>query len=321
MGWLDSLFFEAGAFYLMDRGYMDFIRLALIARAGAFFVARAKTNLQFSRHHSQMTLTEVAVLTRLTPATARRSLHTLERLGYLTRCGRRFCLRPRVLALGAGYLHAVKAEVVLQPYVDEMVELHGGCAAVAILDDLHIVCVAHASARRPLRVVPGVRSPAYATSLGRVLLAHRPEFRIQVYLRRAAKTDLSAFADTDPSVVIPLLAAVRRKAFAIVENELNAGLMSIAVPVRAPSGRVIAAACCADSVGNLGRLELLEERLPTLRTTVASIEQALLTHPELAVSADAGEDWADGSAETAAAAAMPVPADVSLAHGSAVRES
>jgi hypothetical protein len=53
VGWLDSLFFEAGAFYLMDRGYMDFTRLALIAQAGAFFVTRAKTNLQFTRHHSK----------------------------------------------------------------------------------------------------------------------------------------------------------------------------------------------------------------------------------------------------------------------------
>lgn len=52
VGWLDSLFFEAGAFYLMDRGYMDFARLALIAKAGAFFVTRAKTNLQFTRHYS-----------------------------------------------------------------------------------------------------------------------------------------------------------------------------------------------------------------------------------------------------------------------------
>jgi hypothetical protein len=54
VGWLDSLFFEAGAFYLMDRGYMDFVRLGLIAKAGAFFVTRAKTNLQFTRHYSKI---------------------------------------------------------------------------------------------------------------------------------------------------------------------------------------------------------------------------------------------------------------------------
>jgi hypothetical protein len=53
VGWLDSLFFEAGAFYLMDRGYMDFARLALIASAGAFFVTRAKDNHQFTRHYSK----------------------------------------------------------------------------------------------------------------------------------------------------------------------------------------------------------------------------------------------------------------------------
>ena len=50
--WLDQLFFEPGAFYVIDRGYMDFMRLNLIARAGAFFVTRAKGNLRFSRQHS-----------------------------------------------------------------------------------------------------------------------------------------------------------------------------------------------------------------------------------------------------------------------------
>src|SRR4051794_21696079 len=70
----------------------------------------------FSREHSQLTLSEVATLTKLSPATARRSLHTLELLGYVGRTGRKFLLRPKVLALGAGYLSAINAEVVLQPF-------------------------------------------------------------------------------------------------------------------------------------------------------------------------------------------------------------
>ena len=50
--WLDDLLFESGAFYVMDRGYMDFARLARIVLSGAFFVTRAKTNLRFTRHRS-----------------------------------------------------------------------------------------------------------------------------------------------------------------------------------------------------------------------------------------------------------------------------
>jgi len=50
--WLDTLIFEPWAFYLLDRAYMDFTRLAKIARAGAFFVTRAKDNLRFSRFGS-----------------------------------------------------------------------------------------------------------------------------------------------------------------------------------------------------------------------------------------------------------------------------
>ncbi|EIP96446.1 transposase family protein [Opitutaceae bacterium TAV1] len=51
--WLDELLFEPGAFYLMDRGYMDFARLNRIVQAGAFFVTRAKDNLRFSRLYSR----------------------------------------------------------------------------------------------------------------------------------------------------------------------------------------------------------------------------------------------------------------------------
>src|SRR5687768_18503647 len=81
----------------------------------AEFVASLERGLKvlqtFSREHPQLTLSEVAALTMLTPATARRSLHTLEKLGYLGRSGRRFMLRPKVLSIGSGYLSAINAEV------------------------------------------------------------------------------------------------------------------------------------------------------------------------------------------------------------------
>jgi len=103
------------------------------------FVASLERGLRvlqsFSREHAQMTLSEVAALTGLSAATVRRSLHTLEGLGYIGRSGRRFLLRPKVLTLTSGYLSAINAEVVLQPFVQEVVNEVGGSSSVTVLDD------------------------------------------------------------------------------------------------------------------------------------------------------------------------------------------
>jgi IclR family pca regulon transcriptional regulator len=240
----------------------------------------------FTRTRPQMTLSEVAALTRLTPATARRSLHTLERLGYLRRASRKFALSPRVLALGVGYLDTVKADVVLNPFVDDVVRAHGGSASVTMLDDHEVIYVAHTSTSRLPRVLPGTRCPACATSMGRVLLAYKPAERLHQSCQRALTSAPARIADADPAVLTPILSGTRRKGFAVVENELDGGLISVAVPVFAPDGRVIAAASCADAMEEVGRLELLEERLPTLRIAVRGIEEALSKSPELVASAD-----------------------------------
>src|SRR3954469_15881083 len=137
------------------------------------FVASLERGLRvlqsFSREHAQMTLSEVAVLTGLTPATVRRSLHTLEGLGYVGRNGRRFLLRPKVLMLTSGYLTAINAEVVLQPFVQEVVNEVGGSSSVTVLDDLEIVYLAHASQGRAIRLTAGAgaRPPPHASPPGR----------------------------------------------------------------------------------------------------------------------------------------------------------
>src|SRR5919112_1894938 len=155
------------------------------------FVASLERGLRvlqsFSRERSQMTLSEVAAVTRLSAATVRRSLHTLESLGYVGRTGRRFLLRPKVLGLSTGFLSAINAEVVLQPYVQEVVNEVGGSSSVTILDDLDIVYLAHASQNRAIRLTAGAgaRYPAYATAMGRVLLAFQPEPIVEAYFREA----------------------------------------------------------------------------------------------------------------------------------------
>src|SRR4029453_9860605 len=183
----------------------------------AEFVASLERGLRvlqtFSGEYPQLTLSEVAVLTGLTPATARRSLHTLEMLGYVGRTGRRFLLRPKVLAIGTGYLSAINAEVVLQPFLQEVVNDLGGSASVTVLDELDIVYIAHASLNRAIRLTAGAgsRYPVYPTSMGRVLLAFQPQAAIDAYFDRVNMRRLTEHTETDPGQLRKTLKDVRTK--------------------------------------------------------------------------------------------------------------
>src|SRR3954454_21188322 len=216
------------------------------------FVASLERGLRvlqsFSREHSQMTLSEVAGMTKLSAATARRSLHTLESLGYVGRTGRRFLLRPKVLGLSAGYLGAINAEVVLQPFVQEVVNEVGGSSSVTILDDLEIVYLAHASQGRAIRLTAGAgaRYPAYATAMGRVLLAHQSTDVVDSYFARAHLRKLTEHTETSRLALRRILKTVREKHLAAIEDELDYGLVSVALPIFGPSGQIVAAANCSD---------------------------------------------------------------------------
>jgi IclR family transcriptional regulator, pca regulon regulatory protein len=258
------------------------------------FVASLERGLKvlrtFSRQHAQLTLSEMASLTGLSPATARRSLHTLEQLGYVGRAGRRFLLRPKVLSLGSGYLSAINAEVVLQPFLQDLANQVGGSSSVTVLDDLEIVYLAHASQHRAIRLTAGAgaRYPAYATAMGRVLLAFEPEPVVDDYFRRAPLLKLTDHTETDPAVLRRLLAEVRRARYAAVQDELDYGLASVAVPIVAPAGRVVAAANCSDVTSRLDTAQLIAQRLPALREAVRRIEGMLGQYPELAHSVACG---------------------------------
>src|SRR6478609_3506564 len=254
------------------------------------FVASLERGLRvlqsFSREHAQMTLSEVAALTGLSAATVRRSLHTLEGLGYIGRNGRRFLLRPKVLTLTSGYLSAINAEVVLQPFVQEVVNEVGGSSSVTVLDDLDIVYLAHASQGRAIRLTAGAgaRYPAYATAMGRVLLAHQPQEVVDSYFQRAHLRKLTEHTETDPAALRRLLKSVREKRLAAIEDELDYGLVSVALPIFGPTGQIVAAANCSDVTNRFNKEAIIEKRLPTLRRAVRGIEHMLAQFPELAAS-------------------------------------
>lgn len=256
-------------------------------RPNGEFVASLERGLRvlqtFSREHAQLTLSEVAALTNLSPATVRRSLHTLEMLGYVGRIGRRFLLRPKVLAISAGYLSAINAEVVLQPFLQDVVNQVGGSSSVTILDDLEIVYIAHASANRAIRLTAGTgsRYPVYPTSMGRVLLAYQPEWVIESYFERATFRKLTESTETDPAALRRVLNEIRECGYATIQDELDYGIVSVALPIFGPAGRIVAAANCADVTNRIDRDSMVSQRLPALRRAVQRIEGMLAQHPEL----------------------------------------
>jgi IclR family pca regulon transcriptional regulator len=229
------------------------------------------------------TLTEIANITGLSPAATRRCLHTLEELGYAGRVGRQFFLRPRVLELSAAYLDGVNAEALAGDYLQEIVEASGHSSSLAMLDGTDVVYLAHAGARRALRIEAniGARYPAYATSLGRVLMADLSDDELRGLLVASRPAKLTRRTATDIDQLMAAVAAARASGYAIVEDQLAIGVFSIAVPVRNPRGDVVAAINCSAQSGAVTE-KALKRFLPVLQETSARITAAIRFFPALA---------------------------------------
>jgi IclR family pca regulon transcriptional regulator len=240
----------------------------------------------FSRETPAMTLTQLAQRTGLPPATARRCLRTFEELGYVTRSGRSFLLRPKVLEIGAAYLESIDIETLTRNHLEEMARESGDSAALSVLDGTEIVYVARASVRTLMRLEAHVGSqfPAFATSMGRVLLAGLGHERLEAYFASARFPPLTTHTVVDPVRLRRLIAECRRQGYAVVEDELAYGVIALAVPVVDAGGRVVAALNTSSHTKKTTRTELLKSRLPLLRDISARISRELGRVPGLALS-------------------------------------
>ncbi len=231
----------------------------------------------FSSEHPSLTLSEVAERTGLTRAAARRFLLTLQELGYVGSSGRQFSLRPRVLALGYAYLSSFSVAQIAQPHLEDLTEeLHESCS-VSVLDGDDIVYVARASANRIMTIAltVGTRLPPYPTSMGRVLLAGLPEAELDAHLSRARLRKLTEHTVDDPDQLRAILADVRAKGWAAVDQELEAGVRSIAVPIRDSSGRVVAAINASAHAARVPMRTLEKQFLPRLLDAAEQIDAEL----------------------------------------------
>ena len=233
----------------------------------------------FSSERPSLTLSEVAERTGLTRAAARRFLLTLQELGYVGSTGRQFSLRPRVLALGYAYLSSFSVAQIAQPHLEDLAEeLHESCS-VSVLDGDDIVYVARASANRIMTIAltVGTRLPPYPTSMGRVLLAWLPPAEIDAILGRTSLRKLTEQTVVDPDELKQILATVRAQGWAAVDQELEAGVRSVAVPIRDSSGKVMAAINASAHAARVPMRTLEKQFLPRLLDAARQIDTELAT--------------------------------------------
>lgn len=196
----------------------------------------------FDTEHPKMTLSEVAARTGLTRATARRFLHTLVELGYVRTDGKIFALTAKVLQLGYAYLSGLSLPQLAQPHLEELSLKLGESTSAAVLEGTDVAYVARVTTRRIMTVgiTVGTRFPAYATSMGRVLLAALPPEQLADYLAGAEIRALTPRAIGNREGLLAELDSVRAQGWCLLDQELELGLMSVASPVR-DGAKVVAA--------------------------------------------------------------------------------
>lgn len=205
----------------------------------------------FDAQHPRMTLSDVARRTDLTRATARRFLLTLEELGYVRTDGRLFELTPRTLRLGYSYLSALSLPALAEPHLKALSARVQESTSASVLDGADIVYVARIPAHRIMAVAiaVGTRFPAHATSMGRVLLAGQDARQLEHYFRTARPQRLTERTIVDRAALEADLRRVRAQGWALVDQELEIGLRSVAAPVTDRSGRTVAAVNVSMRVG------------------------------------------------------------------------
>lgn len=189
------------------------------------------------------TLSEISTKVGLSRGTSRRLLLTLVELGYVAFNGKTFLLTPRVMRLGFGFLSSIGIGAAAQPIVSALSARLNESCSMAILDGYDIVFVTRAEARHVFRttLAVGVRLPAHATSLGRVLLAGMPDDQLDAALSQMPITSITPKTTTDKAELRAQILNVRKDGFAMVEDELQLGIRSVAVPILGQDGAVEAA--------------------------------------------------------------------------------
>jgi len=224
-----------------------------------------------------LTLSEVAERTGLARAVVRRFLYTLVELGYAVTDGKYFRLTAKILDLGYARLSSFSLPKIAERFLEEVTLETKESSSASVLDGDEIVYIARLQTRRIMSVSLsiGSRLPAFCTSMGRVLLAHLPVEALERYLKTAKLQRFTDRTISDPETLRKELSSVLKQGYALVDQELEIGLRSLAVPVFASGGRIVAAINIGTPAARITKGEVLQQFLPVLRKAAKNISSCL----------------------------------------------
>jgi len=251
-------------------------------------LARGLTVLKaFGPESPEMTLSQVAAASNLSPAVARRFLLTLVQLGYLTQVDKKFVLTPRVMELAATYLDSMNLAEIAQPHLQQIRDSTGDSVSLTALDGIDIIHLCHVQTERLLRfaVTPGSRVPAYVSGTGRAILAFEPESRLEEFFAAAELTPRTPHTVTSEGELRACLRTAREDGYALVVDELDIGITVIGYPVM-KDGAAVAGISCAIASGYMTTADFVASRLPLLEAATARLQKELDRFPALMHSLD-----------------------------------
>jgi IclR family transcriptional regulator, pca regulon regulatory protein len=237
----------------------------------------------FDEQNPEMRLSEVAEKTGLSPAVARRCLNTLVALGYVGQHGRNFLLRPEVLSFGSAFLASMNIEQTCVPALQSLRDETGDSASMSVLSGREILYIAHVSTNRHIRLSAnvGTRFPLHATSMGKAIMAFRPADEIEALLATTPFERQTEKTMTDAAAFRARLAQVREQGYDSALDELEYGIVSVAVPIFDAKRQVVAAINCSTTTSRISQDVMIKTRLPGLQRAAGEIENALRRWPAL----------------------------------------
>ncbi|HVE51066.1 MAG TPA: IclR family transcriptional regulator C-terminal domain-containing protein [Casimicrobiaceae bacterium] len=235
----------------------------------------------FSHDQRRQSISQLSQKTGIPRAAVRRCLYTLARLGYVgSDDGRLFALQPRLLVLGHAYLSSTPLVIAAQPYLDRVSEAVDESCSLAMLEGDDILYLARSVTSRIISITLNVggRLPAYATSIGLVLLAALPEEALERYLEHVRINRYTDRTPTTPAALRRLLQSVRRDGYAVADQMMEIGVVSVAVPVRDSAGRVVAGMNVITQTARSSSAELLAKSLAPLSDAACDLAAQIETH-------------------------------------------
>lgn len=221
----------------------------------------------FETHANGLSVSDVAQKTNLSRAAVRRLLMTLVMLGYAESDGHLYRLKPRILRLGYSFLSSSSLADIAHPILQRVAEALHEAVALGVLEGQEVLYIAHYGVRRVMSVgvSVGTRLPAYCTSGGRVLLAALPETDLREFLAKVTLRPMTSKTITEKEALAAMIEKVRREGYALVDEELESGLRSMAVPVRSRQNVVVAAMNTGVHAAQLSYVEMMDRILPALK--------------------------------------------------------